>query len=87
MVQAFLSTLAVRTQPVQILQIMIVSFIRAKHIVKTVSPAALSVQFNPDVYSVNEGEQVVFMVELSSPADREVTVQFATVDGSAMGTS
>ena len=55
------------------------------HTIKIASPAALSVQFNPDVYSVDEGGQVVFMVELSSPADREVTVDFTTVDGSATG--
>ena len=51
----------------------------------TVSLAALSVQFAPATYSVNEGEQVMFMVVLSGPADREVTVEFATSDGSATG--
>ena len=44
-------------------------------------------QFDPAIYSVNEGDQVVFMLELSSPADRAVTVDFTTVDGSAMSTS
>ena len=42
-------------------------------------------QFNPATYSENEGDQVVFMLELSSAADRAVTVDFTTVDGSATG--
>ena len=49
------------------------------------SPAALTVQFNPATYSENEGDQVVFMLELSVAVDRDVTVDFTTVDGSATG--
>ena len=44
-------------------------------------------QFNPTTYSVDEGGQLVFIVELSSPADRDVTVEFTTTDGSATGSN
>ena len=46
---------------------------------------ALTVQFNPDEYTITEGGQVAFMVELSDTVDRAVTVQFTTVDDSATG--
>lgn len=47
--------------------------------------AALMVQFDPATYSVTEGEEVVFMIILSGPADRDVTVEFMTMDDSARG--
>ena len=50
-----------------------------------VYPVVLTVQFDPATYSSNEGEQVEFIIVLSSPAVRNVTVDFTTVDGSATG--
>ena len=47
--------------------------------------SALTVQFEPADYLVTEGEQVAILVVLSDSADREVTVQFTTVDDSATG--
>ena len=44
-------------------------------------------RFDPATYSTNEGEQVGFTIVLSSSADRDVTVDFTTVDGSAKGMS
>ena len=43
----------------------------------------LTVQFVPDTYQVTEGEMVQFIIQLSDPADRPVTVRFTTMDGSA----
>ena len=40
---------------------------------------------SPETYNVNEGEDAVVMITLSSEADREVTVEFNTQDGSAEG--
>ena len=45
----------------------------------------LTVEFEPDSYSVNEGSQVEFVLVLSGVADRDVTVEFTTVDDSATG--
>ena len=42
-------------------------------------------EFDPPTYSVDEGVQVEFMIRLSTPADRDVTVDFTTVDDSATG--
>lgn len=54
--------------------------------VSTFSPLALTVQFNPNTYSVAEGEEVVLVIVLSGLADREVSLELTTVDGSAIGT-
>ena len=48
--------------------------------------AVVSVQFIPAAYEVTEGEQVAFMAVLSAPLSTDVTVDFATSDGSATGT-
>ena len=45
---------------------------------------ALTVQFDPATYSVTEGGQAALELVLSSPADRDVTVEFTTVDDSAV---
>ena len=45
--------------------------------------AALTVEFNPAAYSVDEGEMVELTAQLNRAADREVTVVFTTVDGNA----
>ena len=55
------------------------------HLRLTVSPAALTVEFDPPIYSVDEGSRVDFIIRLSTPADRDVTVDFTTVPGSATG--
>ena len=47
-----------------------------------ISPA-LTVQFDPVDYQETEGDDVEFMIRLSSPADRDVTVVFTTMDGTA----
>lgn len=42
--------------------------------------------FNPTVYSVDEGNGVVIVIENMTPhLERDVTVQFYTVGGSAVG--
>ena len=46
---------------------------------------AITVQFQPAAYSVNEGETVDFMIFLSSASISEVTVDFATGAGTALG--
>ena len=46
--------------------------------------AALTVQFDPISYSVTEGGQAELEVVLSGPADRDVTVEFTTVDDTAV---
>lgn len=51
----------------------------------TLSIPVITVQFQPSAYVVNEGEQVVFRVVLSSASDSDMTVEFNTVDGSASG--
>ena len=45
----------------------------------------MTVQFDPASYSVTEGGQAELVLVLSGPADRDVTVQFTTVDDSAVG--
>ena len=47
----------------------------------------MTVEFDPAIYSVNEGEQVSVSVILNFIADRDVTVNLATSDGSATGTT
>ena len=47
--------------------------------------AALTVQFQPAVYTVSEGDQAELMVVLSMAVGMDVTVQLMTVDDSAMG--
>ena len=42
---------------------------------------AITVQFQPAAYSVNEGETVDFRIFLSSASTGEVTVDFATGAG------
>jgi hypothetical protein len=46
---------------------------------------ALEVRFDPIEYNVPEGDQVSLTVRLNSPADREVTVDVSTTDGTASG--
>lgn len=46
---------------------------------------AISVQFDPATYSVNEGGSVEITIVLSSASESEVTVVFTTRDGSAVG--
>ena len=48
-------------------------------------PAALIVQFNPDVYRIEEEEVVSLMISLNTETDKEVRVNLATVDGAATG--
>ncbi len=48
-------------------------------------PAALTVGFGESAYSATEGQDIVFTVVLSGEAAIEVTVEFSTSDGSAMG--
>ena len=43
------------------------------------------VQFNPVSYAVTEGEQAAVTAVLNFVADRNVTVDFTTSDGSALG--
>ena len=45
----------------------------------------LMVQFDLTSYSVTEGEQASLTAVLSFAADRDVTVDVSTVDGSAIG--
>ena len=45
---------------------------------------ALTVEFDPATYSVTEGGQAALELVLSGPADRDVTVEFTTVDDSAV---
>ena len=45
----------------------------------------LMVQFDPVVYSVTEGERASIRAVLNFAADRDVTVEFTTVSGSAGG--
>ena len=45
----------------------------------------LVVEFDPVTYSVNEGERAFIVAVLNFAADRDVTVDFATSDGSAQG--
>ena len=48
--------------------------------------AELTVQFNITEYSVNEEEGTgKFILELSGPADRRVTVLLTTLNGTALG--
>ena len=47
--------------------------------------SVITVQFQPSTYIVDEGEQVVFRIILSSASDSDLTVEFNTVDGSATG--
>ena len=47
--------------------------------------AEVTLQFNTIEYSVNEGGAIEFMLELSGPADRQVTVLLTTFNGSALG--
>ena len=56
------------------------------HTIETVCPAVFTVQFNPSSYSVSEGGQVQLVVVLSLPADRDLTMNFTTVSGTATGT-
>ena len=46
--------------------------------------AALTVQFDPASYSVTEGGQAALILVLNDPADRDVSVDFTTVDDSAI---
>ena len=41
-------------------------------------------EFDPTTYSVTEGGQAALEIVLSGPADRDVTVEFTTVDDSAV---
>ena len=43
----------------------------------------LTVQFVPDTYTVEEGEQAQFTVQLNRAASRPVSVTFNTADGTA----
>ena len=52
-----------------------------------VSTAVAMVGFNPTTYSVNEGEMATIIVQLFSTIERTVTVNFQTVDGSAVSNS
>ena len=45
----------------------------------------LTVQFDPESYSVNEGQVAELMLVLNRAADRDVMVDFTTVDDSAIG--
>ena len=45
----------------------------------------LMVEFDPAIYSGIEGEQVSIIVVLNIMADRDVTVNFNTINGSATG--
>jgi len=45
----------------------------------------LVVQFDPATYTVDEGNQASLKVVLNIAADRDVTVDFSTVDASAKG--
>ena len=47
--------------------------------------AVLMVNFNPTTYSVVEGNQVKLNVFLNAPSDRDVSIKFATNDGTARG--
>ena len=47
----------------------------------------LRVQFDPDSYTVAEGNQAQFRVMLNGEADRPVSVTFNTVAGTATGES
>ena len=46
---------------------------------------ALEVNFDPDSYTVNEGESTQLTLELSSPADRQVSVDVTLNPDSAIG--
>lgn len=48
-------------------------------------PVVLTVQFDPTTYSITEGEQASIVAVLSTEADRAVSVDFNTVDGTALG--
>ena len=48
--------------------------------------AEVTVSFNPTSYTVNEGERVDFLLELTGEAQASVVVMFETRDGSAIGT-
>ena len=52
-----------------------------------VPTAVAMVGFNPTTYSVNEGESATILVQLFSMIERPVTVNFQTVDGSAVSNS
>ena len=47
--------------------------------------AVLVAQFDPTTYTVSEGTAINILITLSFVADRDVTVDFATVDGTAIG--
>ena len=46
---------------------------------------ALEVNFDPDSYTVNEGESTQLTLELSSPADRQVSIDVTLNPDSAIG--
>ena len=48
-------------------------------------PTALMVQFDPIVYNVEEGGTASLRAVLNVPADRDVSVDFITSDGTATG--
>ena len=45
----------------------------------------LMVNFNPTTYSVIEGNRAKLNIFLNAPSDRDVTIKFATNDGTATG--
>ena len=45
----------------------------------------LVVEFDPEIYFVTEGERASIRAVLNFAADRDVTVDFVTSDGSAEG--
>ena len=47
--------------------------------------SALTVNFNPVSYMVDEGDSTQLIVELSSPADRDVAVDVTLNSGTAIG--
>ena len=44
---------------------------------------ALTVEFNPAAYTMDDGEMVELTAQLNRAADREATVVFTTVDRTA----
>ena len=48
--------------------------------------AEVTVSFNPTSYTINEGERVDFLLELTGEAQASVVVMFETSDGSAIDT-
>jgi hypothetical protein len=45
----------------------------------------VTISFNPDTYTVEEGQDVTFMIQLIGQAAIDVQINFQTADGTAIG--